>query len=77
MTYSLPFGLKQKPLPHYFEHGVVKFNMQEGVMHFQVKQITKQMNGTIYRGIVKSKQHLDKLLAVKSLNEIQTIEVVQ
>ena len=77
MTYSLPFGLKQKPLNHYFEHGVIKFNVREGELHFQVKQITKQMNGTIYRGIVKSKQHLDKLLDVKSLSEIQTIEVVQ
>ena len=76
MTYSLPFGLKQKPTNHYFEHGVIKFNVREGVLHFQVKQITKQMNGTIYRGIVKSKQHLDQLLAVKTLHELQTIEVV-
>ena len=77
MTYSLPFGLKQKPLNKYVEHGIIKFAVREGVLHFQVKQITKQMNGTIYRGVVKSKEHLDKLLAVKTLGEIQTIEVVQ
>lgn len=76
MTYSLPFDLKQKPVNKYFEGGVIKFNVREGVLHFQVKQITKKTSGTIYRGIVKSKQHLDQLLAVKTLNEIHTIEVV-
>lgn len=76
MTYSLPFGLTQKPVNKYFEHGVIKFNVREGVLHFQVKQITKQMNGTIYRGIVKSKEHLDQLLAVKTLHDIQVLEVV-
>ena len=77
MTYSLPFGLKQKPVNKYFEGGVIKFNVREGVLYFQVKQITKKMSGTIYRGIVKSKEHLGQLIAVKSLNEIHVLEVVQ
>lgn len=76
MTYKLPFGLKQKPLNKYIMHGVIKFSCREGMLHFEVRQITKDVNGTIYRGIVKSKQHLEQLLAVKTLNEIQTIEVV-
>ena len=77
MTYKLPFGLKAKPLPHYFEHGVIKFSMNEGTMHFQVKQITKESNGTIYKGIVKDKTHLDQLLKVKSIYDVlRSIEVV-
>ena len=76
MTYSLPFGLKQKPVNKYFEHGVIKFSCREGKLFYTVKQITKTVNATVFNGEVTSKQHLDKLLAVKSLNEIQTIEVV-
>lgn len=76
MTYSLPFGLKQKPLPHYFEHGVIKFAMREGVMHYTIKKITKSVNATLLTGEVKSKAHLDKLLSIKNLSEIPTIEVV-
>ena len=45
MTYSLPFGLKQKPVNKYFEGGVIKFNVREGVLHFQVKHITKKTSG--------------------------------
>ena len=77
MTYSLPFGLKQKPLNHYFEHGVIKFNVREGQLHYSARLISKSINGSLSSGVVKSKEHLDKLLAVKTLHEIQTIEVVQ
>ena len=77
MTYSLPFGLKQKPLNHYFEHGVIKFSVQEGKLFFTVKAITKLTNGIIQQSEVKSKAHLDKLLSIKTLSEIPTIEVVQ
>lgn len=76
MTYSLPFGLKQKPLNHYFEHGVVKFNVQNGTMYYTVKQITKTINATVFRGEVKSKAHLDKIMSIKKLSDIQTLEVV-
>lgn len=75
MTYSLPFGLKQKPMPHYFEHGVIKFNVREGVLHYTIKQITKKTNAVLLNGIVKSKDHLQQLLAVKSLNDIQSLEI--
>ena len=77
MTYSLPFGLKQKPVNKYFEGGVIKFSIREGVMHYQVKQITKQANGTIYNGIVKDKTHLERLQSVKSIYDVlRSIEEV-
>ena len=73
---NLPFGLKQKPLPHYFEHGVVKFNMREGVMFYTITEITTSHRAGLIRNQVKSKEQLDKLLSIKSLHEIPTIEVV-
>ena len=76
MTYSLPFGLKQKPVNKYFEHGVIKFSVQEGKLFFTVKAITKLTNGIVLQSEVKSKAHLDKLLSIKTLSEIPSIEVV-
>ena len=76
MTYSLPFGLKQKPLNHYFEHGVIKFAVREGKLFYTVKSIRKDNNSKLFTGEVKSKEHLDKLLSIKDLSEIRTIEVV-
>ena len=76
MTYSLPFGLKQKPLNHYFEHGVIRFSINDAKLYFTVKAITKLTNGIVLQSEVKSKAHLDKLLSIKTLSEIQTIEVV-
>lgn len=74
--YKLPFGLKQKPVNKYFEHGVIKFNMMEGVMFYTIKKITKSINAVILKDVVSSKAHLERLLAIKSINEIPTIEVV-
>ena len=76
MTYSVPFGLKQKPLNHYFDGGVVKFSIDEGELHFLIKQITKKGNFTIYSGVITEKEQLDKLLSIKTLSELQTIEEV-
>ena len=78
MTYSLPFGLKQKPVNKYFEGGVIKFSCREGQLNFEVKQITKSTNGTIYKGTVNDKTQLDKLLSVKTIYDVlRSIEVVQ
>ena len=77
MTYTLPFGLKQKPLNHYFETGVIKFSIREHLMYFKISMITKTNNSLLITGHVQSKQHLEKLLSIKHLNEIPTIEVVQ
>lgn len=71
-----PFGLKAKPLPHYFKQGVVKFSMNEGVMNYKITHITKTIKAPLIKGQVKSKEHLDRLLSIKSLNEIPLIEVV-
>lgn len=76
MTYSLPFGLKQKPLPHYFENGVVRFYIREGELHFLIRKITKTSWATILKGKVKDEAQLSKLINFKSFDEIPTIEVV-
>lgn len=69
MTYKLPFGLKQKPLNHYFSHGVVKFSCREGVLWFEVKHITKKVNASIIKEEVPNKKILDQLLKLKSIDE--------
>ena len=76
MTYSLPFGLTQKPMNHYFNGGVIKFNVREGVLHYTIKKISKTSNATLFKGIIRNKEHLNKLMDAKTLHEIQTIEVV-
>ena len=76
MTYSLPFGLKQKPLNHYFEHGVIKFNVRDGVLGYMIVFINKTHNAKLDIGHVKSKAHLDKLLSIKTIDEIHALEVV-
>lgn len=76
--YKLPFDLKQKPVNKYFENGVIKFSCREGSLYFEVKQITKSNNGSIYKGLVNDKTHLDKLLGVKTIYDVlRLIEVVQ
>ena len=70
------FGLKQKPINHYFEHGVIKFNVHEGELHYTTKLISKSLNGTLYTGIIKSRERLDKLLATKTLTDVQHLELV-
>lgn len=76
MTYSLPFGLKQKPLNHYFEHGVIKFSINEGKLFYTIKKITKNSNSTLCKGTVMNKIHLDQLLAIKNLDGIHSLEEV-
>lgn len=76
MTYSIPFGLKQKPLNHYFEHGVIKFSIQEGKLFFTIKLITKLTNGPIQQAEVKTKAQLDQLLSIKKISDIRSLEVV-
>lgn len=79
---KLPFGLKQKPLPHYIEHGLIKFNIREGTMYYTVRMIKKPnktysgINALLIKGDVRNSLHLEQLLKYKSINEIQTIEEV-
>lgn len=78
MTYKLPFGLKQKPLSHKFEHGSIRFSMDEGTMHYDVWYIKRNRPMfSVNTGIVKDKAHLDYLLSVKEFPiKIRSIEVV-
>ena len=76
MTYSLPFNLKQKPLSHYFESGVILFSINSGKIYYTIRKIDKSVNAILVKGHVKSKEQLDKLLSIKSLHEIPTIEEV-
>lgn len=76
MTYSLPFELKQKPMNHYVTGGIIKFAVREGKLFYTIKAITKTSNGTIRKGEVKTKFQLETLLSSKTLDVIQTIEVV-
>lgn len=72
-----PFWGKTKPIPHYFEHGVVRFSVREGILHYELKQITKMVNSTIFRGTVKDKTHLQQLSNLQSLKDaIRLIEAV-
>ena len=76
MTYSLPFGLKQKPLTKYFNGGVIKFNIVEGKLFYTVKVINKGNNSKLFVHEIKSKEQLDLLLSIKTFSEIPTIEEV-
>lgn len=77
MTYSLPFGLKQKPVRHYFNGGSIHFECIEGDLRYTVTITTKKTKSKLHTKWIYSKEQLDKLLSVKSLSELQTIEVVQ
>lgn len=77
MTYSLPFGLTQKPTNHYFENGVIKFSCKEGELFFTAKQITREFNGTLFTKKVQSKEHLNQILKIRNLHEIPLLEMVQ
>ena len=72
-----PFWGKMKPIPHYFEQGVIRFSVREGQLYYSCKAITRTFTGIITNNqLVPSKEYLDKLLAVKSIHEIPSIEVV-
>lgn len=73
---TLPFGLKQKPLNHYINQGIVRFHMIQGSLCYEVKAISKKGNYLLQNGIIKDKEQLDRLLNMKSLHEIPLIEEV-
>lgn len=84
MKYSLPFGLKQKPLRKYFAGGSIGFECREGKL-FYVIITTRTIHLIKPERYVKEKypkkevkniEHLERLMAIKSLNEIPSLEVV-
>lgn len=44
MTYSLPFGLKQKPLRHYFAGGSISFSVSNGELFYRVHYTIRHDN---------------------------------
>lgn len=70
---NLPFGLKQKPLRHYFVNGSFSFECNEGKL-YAILRITTKTNKTKFPKFeVISKYHLDDLLNVKSLDKIPSL----
>lgn len=78
MTYSLPFGLKQKPVSHQFDMGQIRFSCRDGKLYYKAIAINKTTRFTVAQGLVIDKEHLDYLITVKSFPlKIRSIEVVQ
>lgn len=75
---KLPFGLSQKPLGNVFEHGSIKFNMRDGVMHYTVRYTRRgRPKFKVIKGIVRDREHLHYLETVKSFPiKIRALEVV-
>ena len=67
---NLPFWGKQKPLRHYINHGLIKFTVKDGHLLFAVIMIEKERRAPLYIWEVKSKEHLERLLASKTLREV-------
>lgn len=65
MTYSLPFGLTQKPVNKKFEHGEIHFSMKDGTMYFEVTHSEKTFKHKVLKGIVKTKEQYNYLMSVK------------
>lgn len=45
MTYKLPFGLKQKPVRHYFDGGSISFSCREGKLFATLTITTRSKRG--------------------------------
>ena len=65
-----PFWGKQKPLKHYFHNGVMSFIVRKGELWIVVKRIDKSGHYPLYSDKVKDKEHLDRLLRVKSIEYV-------
>ncbi len=70
------FGLKVKPIRQYHEGFSLSFNIENGKMFCLVIITTKAEKLKIDNFEVKSKDHLNKLLAVKSFHEIPLLTEV-
>ena len=62
-------GLKTKPATKYFEHGYVKFYTVNKNLFFEIHEVTKAWSGSISAGEVKDIQHLNNLLAIKTVQQ--------
>ena len=64
------FWGKQKPLKHYFEHGLIKFRVSGNDLFYELIQITKIGRFVLSSGKVKDKQHLDSILKSDTFEQL-------
>ena len=77
MTYTLPFGLKQKPMSHPLDMGEIKFSCRDGKLYYKAIAISKTLSFTVAQGEIRDKERLDYLLSIKSFPlKVPSIEVV-
>lgn len=62
-------GLKQKPQTKYFEGGYVAFAVREGKLQYKIVFASKNYTGTLFTSYVLNKEHLERLLSFKVIDE--------
>lgn len=67
---NLPFWGKQKPLRHYFEGAVLKFNVRLNELFCTLIVINKKGRFVIDTFKVKDKEHLEGLLKITRIEDI-------
>lgn len=85
MTYSLPFGLKQKPVRKYFAGGSIGFECREGKLFYVITTTRtihlirpeRYVKEKYPRKEVKNIEYLERLMSIKDISEIPTIEGVK
>lgn len=65
MTYSLPFGLTQKPVSKKFEHGELRFSVRNSKMYCLIYHTEKKTRDSVIKVLIKTKEQLDYLLNLK------------
>ena len=63
-------GLKTKPATKYVENGYISFSTQNKNLFHEIHQVTKTINGVLYRGEIRSKDYLDALLKSKTMKDV-------
>ena len=62
-------GLKQKPETKYVAGGYISFSTSNKELHYEIHSVTKEFNGICLSRDVRDGDHLNHLLASKSVNE--------
>jgi len=66
-------GLKTKPETKYFAGGFVAFTTSNGELWYEVHYVKKEGTGLAWSDKVKSKEVLDQLLKLKTMNEAMSL----
>lgn len=67
-------GLKTKPETKYFAGGYIKFSTENKNLFFEIFSVSKTNMGSIGKNWVTSKDQLNALLSIKSIE--QAVEVL-